>query len=195
MPCALLARGSYRPTLSGEHRLCTPVAAAPAKRRSRETRGFAYLIGLRPRDDGARSIDDGAVVEYEGGDLVIAGEALDLAASREQAVGAVTAVGPDDVRVVPGDGESSVGLGTGVAVGGSKRAVAHEQLHLLLLGSATPARISAGSSTNARSGTPRGSARLSSARPLPSALSASATWAAGTRGATPAAAAWSSTTR
>src|SRR3954447_10745313 len=87
--------------------------------RSRERRGFAYLIGLRPRDDGARSIDDGAVVEYEGGDLVIAGEALDLAASREQAVGAVTAVGPDDVRVVPGGGESSVGLGAGVAVGGS----------------------------------------------------------------------------
>src|SRR4051812_4997099 len=189
MPCALLARGSYRPTLSGEHRLCTPVAAGRAKRRSRERRGFAYLIGLRPRDDGARSIDDGAVVEYEGGDLVIAGEALDLAASREQAVGAVAAVGPDDVRVVPGGGESSVGLGAGGAAGGGQPGRGDEQRHFFRPRSATPARISAGSSTSARSGTPRGSARLSSARPLPSALSASATWAAGTRGATPAAAA------
>src|SRR5512143_2970519 len=53
------------------------------------------LVDARPLDDVPRAVDDRAVVEYERGHLVVAGQALDLTATGKERIGPVAAPGLD----------------------------------------------------------------------------------------------------
>lgn len=77
-----------------------------------------------PVDDVLRLVDDRPVIEDERRDLVAARQALDLAPSAEESVGAIAPVGPYDVGLKASRRECPVGPRAGMALSRAEGAVA-----------------------------------------------------------------------
>jgi hypothetical protein len=103
-----------------------------------EQAALGGVVGLCPRDDLARAVDDGAVVEDECRHHLIAGEPLHLAAAAgevEDLREVAEAVGPDDLRRVTSPKKRLMRVATRMAARPwrPEGAVADVELHRQLL--------------------------------------------------------------